>query len=431
MLVACCAVLGFLCISLWLLSFRRPGYIFGLVATQFGVEQLFQTAVPIFVSRQEIYNIAIGIAALTTVAFCWYTGRVKPGFGNLGFGFLIFTCYALLSVGWTPDLQHTIDLLTIFFPYLLLCSVVGPQVITKPTDFEDAIKSIWALTFALAIGSMFAPWSSRGLMSMEELSGNPLAIATNASLLSISSLIFLLSINANFAMRTLFVSGVILGLYICYSTGSRGQMIAALAVMILMTLHSSKRFKTETLFSATIGVLLLMVFKEQFLSLFSERWDITKAIETVSTERSAPAAFLWEFWSESGSIFSLFFGFGLGSSYHYINNYPHFVLLETITELGLLGITIYSLVLIQTGRKLLENQKIDNKNGSFAMFSIIYFLLFFFLLSFKQGSLLGSFEFFGFLIIASRLNARSSSADIKSLVADWNPPHLKTQSGRI
>ena len=110
---------------------------------------------------------------------------------------------------------------------------------------------------------------------------------------------------------------------------------------------------------------------------------------------------LIEYWLNGG--ISVIVGLGNSASYELIGIYPHNVLVEVFCEEGIIGGSLYLFILLSSLKAIVtcikKTKPRSKSRNSVALVSS--FFIFSFIISLKQGSLIGNYYFFLFAIILS------------------------------
>lgn len=409
MLVFGCFMLLLICLVLWIISFWRPGFFFGVVITQFASEQVMQSGIEIFSRQQALFNIAVGIAVLTTLAVRLLQGKVIIGFGRVnGFIFAIIG-WALMTLIWTPSQDEAIEIVLTLVPYLSLISFLAPHMINSHRDLGDGLLSIVFVMAPTLSLSMATEWGMRAVLIDEDLTGNPLALGSGAVSMSIICLVLLIhNISDRLLVHISLLVFAAFGYYICYQTGSRGQFWFGITCSLFVIGKSLPRIWAQLLFAIISTLVAIIVFDVDLESFIAGRWSLDALGRSFQEERIARYILpVWTEWVRQGVVTQLL-GLGLCASIFYTGSYPHVILLESLMELGIVGFTIIVTgIVILTREYLFEFAKIPQKYmGKLAWQHIAICTLvgFFGLISFKQGSFLNSFDLYGIALTLARVN---------------------------
>ncbi len=397
--------------GLFILTILKPPVGIVSVLIMFSLEQWGQSVIPMLLTYSSITNYAIAFIVLSGYLSKKLFFKSIPQNRNNSIKFYTFFLYiyACITVVWSQNIELGTSKWISQGPYLLLILGLAPLLVQRTKDFfvifDYLILFSTPLLFLLAF---YVEWDGRRILlnSSYGVYGNPLEIST------LAGIILLVSI---FHMPTLFrkywsvIKYVVIGLcvYVLALSGSRGQMIGALLVpMILWPL----RYSTNK-----IGSYILLIIMASFLIFIagsfindiwsdSSRWSKDENTEVVM-DRFRASIMLLKIWVEDP--FAIIAGLGNGSSYDLIGFYPHNVPVEILAEEGIIGFCIYLIILILVYKKIRWLLKMSSKDKErrTVVVIIMSILLFYLLLSLKQGSLLGNMVFFMMVILVGKMEA--------------------------
>ncbi len=412
------SVLGAIC----LVALRAPAAAVGVYLCTYALEQWAQSRSGFF----YVYGSLTNFATVATLLFALSVRQIRgEGWlrGGMPLNFWIVTAllvWAAISLMWSPYDQATANY-TSSIPYLGATILVMPLLIRNLDDLRVA------LTTMLLIGSpimlaMFLDdaWTGRRITlqqgaaigSVVGKGGNPLALASLSGYVGAAALLI------NFrgvgrAAQVLRFPLILLCLIIAFRSGSRGQLFAMVAAGIVF-LPMSRRIKNIAGFvGAAAGIGLILVLATYAYDLYAfggddQRWDVGNMVDTYSGSRLGTSGELLAAWSEAGPIAWLV---GLGSSASYepdiVGFYPHLVMAEVLGELGFIGFVMLWAIVIVAARDLwsIQRRAIANPVARGMSAAVGAIFLFEVILSFKQGSLLGSSNALGMAVVIGRVAA--------------------------
>lgn len=399
---------------LLLFSWRKPGIVVGSSLCMFGFEQLAQSTNTYFVQNSALTNILL--ASLVIVAcvrqFIRY-GIAKSSYKTTGILVILLYVYAFTSVLWSPTPSLSIERWYISGPYVVTYIIFAPLVLYTKSDIDDALKAIIIMgvliTIILLLGT---EWSGRGVVVAGVINkygnaqfANPLVPASIAGYTAICAT---LTYYWNTSKLWLITRYVIIGLAIALAirTGSRGQALSLVIVLISFWSFRKKLSIGSVIPLIFFSIITLFTF-ESLIEVFwsgSNRWNSNLLANDLGG-RFDNAIVLIDKWI-GGGLFSITFGLGNSASFdpRILGYYPHIVLLEVLGEEGIIGILMITVIFSIVYKKFLFLLKITSKNMKERSISITLMGLFvyLFLLSFKQGSLLESYQLFLIGIIISK-----------------------------
>jgi hypothetical protein len=363
---------------------------------------------------------------------------------------LALLSYAFCSLLWTPRPDLAINAVSLAAPYLVTGVILGPLLITRDEDVDTALATLIVVgTVACVFLLFFAEWGRRGVVLPgtigargEAQTGNPLAIAQMAGNVVMASV--LSNVWKRSALWKIARWGVvILCLAVVMKSGSRGQLLATvLGCLMFWPLSRTVRgFKTYFLWGSLI--LFMVVAIDLGLRTFSEeadRWSEARISSDVTGRWEMGSRLVARWWD--GSAFTIIAGLGNSASNdpRILGTYPHVVPLEVLAEEGLVGAALLAGILLTgTGaarRYYRYGRRDKNKRAILAVIAAMFFASF--LLTLKQGSLLGNADFLMFAVLlgrievlerAKRRNGEVVQSPAHSMIARPNSVFRGTQWG--
>jgi hypothetical protein len=403
----CLLLAGFFLTALW-----RPSVSVAAVLCIYGLKQWGQATSAWLAAHGLFTNFAIGAVVLTALAIRMLRGKCV--FCNVRQGtwaVIALYAYAFFSLLWTPRPDLALNMWAVAYPYVTAAVLLAPLAIQ---DSDDLYQSYFALlimggvlVFALLL---FAKWGDRGVLisgGAAELETNPLAIANLGGAVA-SAALFLRTRSLPVLSWIVRLVVVAAALALIVKSGSRGQLVATLATLILMMPVAFQISHVRGLVPMFIAMAVIFCAAEysaeNFIRRDDDRWSQTDATGAASERWRMNQAVL-EHWAQSpGSVL-----FGLGNSAAYdpniLGGYPHDVPLETLGEEGVVGFIIYLSINGLALRGLLRGMRLTKDDtgsrrllavaGANFVFSLITTL--------KEGNMVGSAEFFMAAIILARM----------------------------
>jgi hypothetical protein len=404
-LITYVVIVGGLFIALW----KHPAVALAGVLCMFGLEQWGQATTPFFAQHQTATNLIMGTLLLLAVIVqvCRRGLAIFAGYPAVGWLTMGFFAYAFLSVQWAPRTDFSMSLWSNRWPYVVTFIVLGPLVLADRRDLHTVYKSLvlvgGTLTLLLLV---FVEWDGRRIVLDQDL-GNPLAPAIMAGLVA---LVIILG-NPWSGSRIMFVVKwvtVLMCLALIVRSGSRGQLIGVFAVAAVCWSVSRggsvKQLSLLFVCALCLGSATSWAIEEYWTRPgyieHARRWTEDSAQEDVAG-RIHNALSLLEVWISSSD--KIIIGLGNSASYdpRILGFYPHLVPLEVLAEEGLIGISLYALILFFTIRSAIRCYRAleSDPPERFTFGALLGGYLFMYLLSLKQGSLLLNLEPFMFGIV--------------------------------
>lgn len=428
-----------------LAMFFRPSICVGALLCTYGLEQWAQSQSSFFWVHQLLTNVVtaglvcFGIVLRLTKGKSPIFPITREYWATVGIYLLAF-----MSIGWSINQHESWIRFGEYFKTGFIFALLMPLAISDKSDLRGTLYCLLTLGTAICLLLLInSKWSGRmiefkqganiGAKGME--AGNPLAIATLGGEVALAA--WLMNFKGAARFWQVFRYAVIgAGFALTVKASSRGQTMAFILAAIAF-LPYSRRFKSFNNFLAVavttaIGAAIIiftfdLVLKSQSTAFIpEERWQVSGFLEDYTEGRVNTSIILLEHWIKGGPLRWVF---GLGSSASFDPNilkfYCHVVMVEVLAELGIVGFILLWLTPIyayQNLKDLWSFVKDDpEERGMIAALGSIF--LFEVILSFKQGSLLGSATCFGLATVIGRVlySYRKEAAYYESLNAGAYP----------
>lgn len=400
--------------GLFLAACKHPAAAIAGVLCMFGLEQWGQANTTFFSSHQTATNFLVGGILLFGLAlqFARRGLNVLQGYPSIGWLILVLYLYAFISTQWVSRPDISMALWESRWPYLVTMLLLGPLLIVEESDLHRASIALVLMGGTLSFFLLFfVKWEARRIVLDHGL-GNPLAIAAMAGM------VLLIALLADPWPQTklwqpLRWTLIAMCLIVIVKSGSRGQLAGVFLVSVLgwpvtRGISNFKQFVLlglATLFLATVASLTIQEFSGEQVQTYGgqARWSEQSAKEDAMGRLHNALALLRLAYSSPESMV-----FGLGNSSAYdprvLGIYPHFVPLEVLAEEGLIGFSLYVLVIIAMIKILLRSIRLTSSGSRQRILLGAWgaITLFSFLLSLKQGSLLLNLEPFMLAIVLGR-----------------------------
>lgn len=395
--------------------FVRPPTALAAVSCIFGLKQWGQSTNGWLAAHPPATNLAIGVLVLGAIITAAVRGRcVLCNIPKITWVIFALILFSLMSLQWTPRFDIAADIWKQSYPYLLTFIVLVPLVLHDTEDFRVALGWLvivgGLLVFVLLI---FGHWGLRGLAlgttSLEEET-NPLALAGLGGTVAAAAMLLRPRRKGIFwlAFRLAVVSG---SLILIVRSESRGQLLAVMAAMVVMLPFAVKLASARGFVIAVVGCMVVAIALQYGFSRIVAADDVDRWSEATSSAdvavRMSMVQKLLGAWSQAGGG-TLLLGLGTSASWDpNINGiYPHNVPMEVLGEEGLVGFVLYLVIFVSTLVALIR--ALLASAGDQESRSVVAALgggfLFFALLTFKQGNMLGSVEFFMYAVLLARLS---------------------------
>lgn len=393
---------------------RKPAAALAAVLCTYGLEQWAQSQSSFFVEHTALTNIVTGLIVVLGVSLRALRGTpLVASYPRIGLMVLALFLYAALSVFWSVDLSVSTAQWARAWPYLVALVVLPPLLVTDLEDLRTGFMATLVLgSIIILLLLLTSDWGGRriilqktGWWSRTEKGGSPLALASLAGYVSLICL--LMNFHGLGRIWQLIRWGVIAAsLFVCFQSGSRGQLIA-LAAAAITFLPLSRRMRSVKGFLATaISLTVLFVAIswafDQLTHEQTRRWEWDRMVKSYQSNRVQMSLTLLQHWAAGGPLRWLV---GLGNSASWspaiLGIYPHVVAVEVLAELGLIGLTMYTGVVAGTlvALRRLARSVRDHPTARGVTSALGALFLFELILTFKQGSMLGNQLLFAFATI--------------------------------
>ena len=395
----------------------RPPVGLAAVFCMYGLDQLGQVSNSWLAQHSAVTNVLVG--AIVVVGLFRKPGpliQLLQDTPKETWLVAVLYVYAFASLVWTPMPARAWEQWQIQGPYVVTIALASPLLITQLSELRTALR--WALIVGGALVCFilfYGHWGTRGIIAVGDdamTQTNPLALASLGGIVA-SAAVFT---NFRSASRAEWIGRAALAV-VCLSlilrSGSRGQLVAIVVALVVMLpirfrLASASGFFSAVVFCAIIAAALEVGFAS-YVGNDDVRWTVGAA-DADALGRLQMAAKLLAVWSQSA--LAVLFGLGNTAAFdpHIVGFYPHIMPLEVLGEEGLLGFGMLVVLLIATARKFNRARGAIrfSSDCSGVLAAIATTTLFSFLLSLKEGSLLGN----NFFFMSALLLIRASDAAV-------------------
>jgi len=392
----------------------KPGIAVALAWSMIALESVLQQSNQFLVSNSSVVNFFI--AGLVGVTIGW--GIIRGKYRKLKIPkqlwlYLILISYCAISYFWSQSPTDTFDRIKLQLPYIITFCLLAPLCLINAKQLNTAITVLIYFGILIVIAINLSTIGLRGIIidsvQGKAVEANPLAAASFSAYVGFASLFSIWGKklwNFNSLLKLCFVGFCVTAMY---SSGSRGQVIAFAGIsaifLPLIAGVAAKRSTILAILAISIATFAVVIFVEQ--TELTTRWQYQKMLED-QIGRFDMLKEVMKHWVSAGPT-AWIFGIGSSSSFKYLNAYPHIVLGETLAEEGIVGLTLLLAIIsitIKQGFRLISTPSLPSevRVNIGIIFAIFTFNL---LLSFKQGSLLGSAStVFCFALIIGWLHTR-------------------------
>lgn len=431
--VAYAMLLGLLAIGAWL----RPPIAIAALACLFGLKQLGEASHAWLAANAVITNFAVAAVVALAVVRRLLQGRMMANrMPAVYWLILAFYGYALLSVAWTPALEPALNMWGHDYPYMVLFILVAPWLATTNAELRTAFGWLTCVGGFLVVALLYtARWGDRGLLAssgsvLDET--NPLAIADIAGVVAVTALFSVSSRLPALAWAVRLSIAAVCAIAIVRS-GSRGQLVAACATILLMLPIAYPVTRLRSAAGALVAVAVvggaIAWAVASYVHWYDARWLKSTELGDVAGRLTMVRALL-EAWSQNS--ISVVFGIGNSGSFSpsIAGFYPHNVPLEILGEEGLVGFAVYVTLLarvVLAGFRGVRRAGGDLRQRGLLAVTLGCFL-FSLIVTLKQGNAVDSVSFFMFSVLAC-LAAQVPGAYVRvaaPTTAEFRPAELRS-----
>lgn len=327
----------------------RPVWAVVLLLMMWPIEQVLETSIDIFAAQSSLFNayVALVVAAACVVTFLRGKAAMPSYFNAAWILAVAFYAWAALSLLWTRYPTAGNETASWLAPYIIVAIIGAPICIRNSSDLGELRWGIMGAGSILAtiilLHPRFSFYGDRAFVQFSSTErGNPLAIAT----LGASMIVFSV-LSRDSGVGRLFlplrVAAMVLGISLAVMTGSRGQLLAGIAVGLLLfpTVVSLRGLRPVilTMLALPVVTAILWVSFFSFLSTKNiDRWSLDSLIEgtlgRVALASGALSAYL-----KTPEVFLT--GFGTMSFAIVVPeggvDFCENMFVEALTDLGLIG----------------------------------------------------------------------------------------------
>lgn len=283
----------------------------------------------------------------------------SPLLAQMGFAF-----FAFLSILWSVSLEDSLNRVISYV--LLLALLISGSAFSFSSKELDAIKLVlaWSSRLTALVMLVFAEFYNGRFLLKGIVEEDPNYLCAYLAFGVVYALEVTVKKN-NLLQKVLAIAELLLYFYLVLISGSRGGLIAiASAVIVFFTTYSDKksRYTGRKLVLLLLILMSVLVFLENLPEDLRLRFTMEDVVESGGTGRV-------DLWKQSlqlfseGNWFRQLFGYGTATiSWCFANfgyglvNVAHNMFLETLAELGLGGLCLYSLAIFLFAKAAYRNR---------------------------------------------------------------------------
>ncbi|MCA9304079.1 MAG: hypothetical protein KC996_08160, partial [Phycisphaerales bacterium] len=401
----------------------KPQWALLLVLSFLPLEQLLGSYLPLLARKSWITNVAVGLVAMFALGIEFLRGQ-KPmrGYFNTTW-LLVFFLYVFTAFGifWSPIPEAGKYFLRTGFPYYMLLLVILPGLIRDLENIRRFVVPFMVIGSAIIFFILNSPrteiYAGRLFVDLSYSTGSssdrasPLTTAELGGAILIVAALFKPSRFPK-PILVLRIASIFAGMGIMVLSGTRGQLLFAVALSVAF-FPVAYRIKSAAQFFLTSGAvgmmcgLFYLAIKVFFVSGESnDRWSAAGLSQGMSSRMYYATTMLGEYVGNPGALLG---GLGSGAFNAYVDEnsenflYPHNLVIEVLTEHGLIGLGLLMGIFLTTGLAALRLFKHYREDPVYRPVLAILFALcaYVTLISLKQGSYaLIPLPFYWYLVLA-------------------------------
>lgn len=373
-----------------------------------------QMAHPFFFHYEKFTNLfmvaLVGLGILRTQPFAFLPRQRLPWVQIVT---ICLFLYAAISLSWSPAFGKGVEQWNYSWPYMVLNVLLVPLLFRHPTDLQDGLSAILYLGAVLAtLVNLFVDWDNRFIGAFwdpSETIWDPLAFPEMAGLVTLAAI--LLNHDKSLKWTGIKFIAIVASIILVMKSETRGQFIMMVIIPMIFLPFSRpvsnlKQYVVWVFLG--IGLVSLSLYALNSFTSIEDRWSSSTFQSDWDGRVHMASQLLHHWWrASSGDPAALILGLGNSASFSgtIVGFYPHMVPIEVLGEEGIFGLGLFLVLLwvsvrtIRTAYRLSKHDPIQR--GIWA--TLVASFAFAFLLSFKQGSLVGSgAHIFLFVILLER-----------------------------
>jgi hypothetical protein len=392
---------GIIAFLLWR-SLKNPTVAIAGTFCLFGLEQWGQAKIPFLAAHGAFTNFAIGALLAISLGVQVMSGRVRlKDYPAVGYLVILLLVYAYASSLWAPRAELSAAQWVTGWPYLVCFVFIAPLLLVD-TKGATAMLSTFVIVGTIVITMLlfFVKWQSRFVViesgSLIEL-GNPLATAQMAGNVMLVAILcrYVRPIEPWVVLRWVVVAACIA---LTVKTGSRGQVLTLLIVLAVFWPMTGRNLAIWPTLGALVGVVVLgLGFSfavQEYWGSNDVRWSEDKILSDAGGRWDMASRLLSAWWG--GGPVTILAGLGNSAAFdsRIVGFYPHILTLEILAEEGLFGLLMFMAFLVIGAKefKSAYRHAKDSPEERGILVTLAAMFTYAFLLSFKQGNLVGNVD---------------------------------------
>jgi hypothetical protein len=408
-------------------SFRRPVWAVVLMIFLFSIQQVLQAEAPWVRGTplgNQLINYVVGSVAIFAAGITILRKR-EAFVGWVNFSFVVITAllaWSVVTLLWSPGRDLALQVLSLRWVYYVIFILVGPIIIADLDDIAELLRGLLVagivLCLVINVSSGFESQYGRiGILEAGKLQSNPLALGELGGVVLITGALLRTQSFGRLSLL-LRIAAVVLGAMTAIKSGSRGQMLFAASIATIGYPFSARirnigSFVAGVVGMALIGLLVVTLASTLLEGFAAKRFSVEELLygSSSTSERISNVGVLASAWASSpiavfvGVGYYAFSSFGLGIEY------SHVVAADMLFELGIPGAVLYLCLVVREFGVCRWLLRVGRDDDVMRPVTALYvsLVLFYFLLSNKQGDLWGIVTLFMLVCAADRVRARAAA----------------------
>lgn len=416
----------------------KPRWAIVLVLLMFPIEQLLTSYSPAFSRQSWVLNVLIGSVGLLALASTWARpgSRIREVVNPASMAILGLYVVAGLGLLWTPARDEAIGFMKTGLPYYALFLVIAPALLDDLEDFRRIVFPLMVVGGLIAVlilvhprtyfygGRLFLPVGGE----YADGGGNPLELGRLGGNIAVIAVLLRPPRTATILML-LRAGAFLVGFGLAIGSGSRGQVIAAMLVVVAFFPMARRLDDPKRFVIAAIGMIILLVgfylaFKLFVGSSNQARWSLGLLVQDLGGRFEFVLSLMKVYVSSPG-----YWLLGLGPNAFAVVTegslvYVHNLVVEVLCEEGLVGFALLLVACVFAAKRGQLVWRAHGEDSSFRSAAAILAALaaYNLLLALKQSTFLASPMFFMYLLILAKVSvgelALIASGEVEPLQED-------------
>lgn len=423
-------------------SLLKPQWAVLLVLSFLPLEQLLSSYIPLLARTSWITNVGVGLVAMFALGLEFLRGqRPLNGYFNITWllvGLLyVFTVFGVI---WSPIPEAGEYFIRSGFPYYMLLLVILPGLIRDLENirtFAVPFMLIGSLIiFLILVSPRTEIYANRLYVDLSYSTGRRGELASPLTTAELGGAILIVAAlfkpqNYIKPIMLLRITSIFAGMGIMVLSGTRGQLVFAIALSVLFfpiayQVKNMAQFILTSAGGGVMGLIFLVALKLFFAGgAAADRWSSEGISQGMSSRMRYATIMFGEYISNPSALLG---GLGTGAFNAYVDEnadhflYPHNLVVEVITEHGLIGLALLTGIFVTTGLSALRLFRYYKDDPVYRPVLAILLALcsYVTLISMKQGSYaLIPVPFFWYLVLAKIENrVRHQTVFVSAQVQD-------------